>query len=292
MTTDEELRPLGRIVQHDPRSRAYGVAKSSTPLHSVMHTSSIGILDQLKLGSCTGNATVGALGCDPFYATLPGWGELDEALAIAIYSAATRLDDIPGEYKPTDTGSSGLGAAKAAKAAGLISGYQHAFSIDEALSALMDGPVITGVNWYSSFDRPDANGLIAIDAGATVRGGHEFAAVGYDAQSNLVSFRNSWGPGWGKDGTFCMTVATWTRLLDEQGDVTVFVPLSQPAPVPTPVPTPTPTPTPTPVPTPGPDAAPFPGASPQVSARILRAAGRAKMTVPEWLEHHFEVVFR
>jgi hypothetical protein len=237
--------PLGRIVAHDPRSKAYPYRAAPRTLKSITHTGHIPILDQGNLGSCTGNATVGALGCDPLYGTFPIGPDLtlDENLAVKVYSLATTLDDFPDTYPPTDSGSSGLGAAKAAQKLGLISGYQHAFTVADALAALQTGPVITGINWYESFFTPTSAGLISIAPRDKVAGGHEVCAFGYDETKQLVWFRNSWGPDWGVNGTFCMTVSTWAQLLAQQGDVTVFVPVTQPAPTPVPTPTPTPTPT-------------------------------------------------
>ena len=155
---------------------------------------------------------------------------------MTLYEAATRLDSIRGAYPPDDTGSTGLAVAKAAKNAGLISGYKHATSITAALSALQTGPVITGVNWYEGFDEPDASGRVSI--AGSVRGGHEFVVDGYDADAGLVYAHNSWGTSWGLAGRFCFSVDDWTRLLSEDGDVTQFVPVTQPAPTPTPTPTP------------------------------------------------------
>ena len=111
---------------------------------------------------------------------------------------------------------------KAAKQLGLISSYKHAFGIDHALAALVLRPVITGINWYTSFDTPDpATGLVEIASGATVRGGHEVVADGIDADKQLVWLWNSWGTGWGVGGRFCMSFETWDQLLKERGDVTV-----------------------------------------------------------------------
>ena len=127
--------------------------------------SRIGVLDQGALGSCTGNATVDALGCSPYYETLTmgqQQGSLNEALAVKIYSLATTLDNYPGSYPPEDTGSDGLSAAKAAQQSGYISGYTHALSLNDALSALVLGPVIVGIDWYEGFDNPDTTGLIEI----------------------------------------------------------------------------------------------------------------------------------
>jgi len=247
---------LGRHVHHDPRSLSYLVPETSTPT-TAMWTRRVPVFDQGDTGSCTGNAAAGVLGTDPFYATLPAGLVDDEGEAVKLYSAATALDDYPGTYPPDDTGSDGLSVAKAAQKAGLISGYQHITSVAAAQTAIVSGPFIVGVNWYTSMDNPDANGLVKVSG--SIRGGHEFECHGYDAAADLWWFTNSWGTSYGKDGTFCMSSPSFARLLSEQGDATVFLPVAAPfppvpqPPAPTPVPTPTPpAPVPTPVPTPTP----------------------------------------
>lgn len=217
-----DLRPLGRVVQHDPRSRAFAVqVNEAAPLKKVLWHRYGTVLNQGRLGSCTGNAIAGALNTAPFWK--PG-RTLTEKDAVVLYCAATHLDDVPGSYPPDDTGSSGLAVCKAAKVAGLISGYTHAFSLAQALQALMSGPVITGIDWHSGFDHPDANGVVT--ASGWVRGGHEFEVVGYDPATQLVTAINSWGRSWGPiAGRFKFTSVTWGQLLDAQGDVTVPVQL-------------------------------------------------------------------
>lgn len=242
---------LGRHVQHDPRSRAFGVSEDLLPggYTSAVHQVRIPVLDQGDLGSCTGNAAEAFVGCDPLYDAISpqvsarptGDPVADEKQAVALYSAATRLDDVRGQYPPTDTGSTGVAVAKAAQKAGLISGYQHAFSLDTALKALAVSPLIVGVNWYEGFDTPDANGIVKISG--SVRGGHEFLLFGIDAEQQRVLARNSWGTGWGVQGTFSFSFDDLGRLLSEDGDATLFVPISAPAPTPTPTP-PAPSPSP------------------------------------------------
>jgi hypothetical protein len=235
-------KPLGRHVRHDPRSLSYLVpAADPATLTSVHHDRHVPVLDQGSTGSCTGNAAEGAVGTGALYDALAGNAgqptsdaDHDEEQAVALYSAATALDDYPGTYPPDDTGSDGLSVAKAAKNAGLISGYRHATSLNAALTALATQAVITGVNWYDSFDDPDSDGLVAIPSGAQVRGGHEFVVDELDVERRLVGFTNSWGTGWGVDGRAYMSWDTWSRLLGEEGDVTVFVPVTEPAPTPAP----------------------------------------------------------
>jgi hypothetical protein len=237
---------LGRHVEHDDRSRAFALSADllTGSYKTVTHTVNAPVLDQGDVGACTGFGTEACVSGDPFYAAIPTTvkarptlsADADNQQALALYGAATKLDNITGTYPPDDTGSTGLAAAKAAQKAGLISGYQHAFSLDAALKALGTFPVITGVGWYEGFDNPDASGRVKISG--SVRGGHEFCVYGIDAEQQLVWARNSWGTSWGVNGCFAFSWDDWGRLLSEQGDVTVFVPLTAPAPTPTPAPTP------------------------------------------------------
>jgi hypothetical protein len=240
---------LGRHVHHDSRSLWYAYQRTAPALVSVLHTRHIPILDQGQTSSCTGNGEVGCLGTDPLWGALPAHPVLNEAEALRLYSAAEVIDG-DGPYPPNDNGSSGLSAAKAAKNAGLIAGYVHCLSLADVLDALQFGPVSIGINWYDSFDNVPASGLLAISKGAQVRGGHEPMLRGVDVNAQTVLGDNSWGTSWGVQGSFSMGWATLERLLSEDGDGTVSVPLSQPAPVPVP-PAPVPVP-----PAPGPDTDP------------------------------------
>jgi hypothetical protein len=198
----------------------------------------IPILDQGNVGSCTGNEQVGALGTGAIFDALPvGHVGLDEALALVIYSGAETIDG-DGPYPPNDNGSSGPSAAQVAKKMGLISGYLHCFSVGDVLDALETGPVGIGSNWYDSMDRPDSSGLVAISPNAGIRGAHEYLCRGKDMTRKLVYLDNSWGTSFGTNGSFMYSFDTLARLLAEQGDGTVSLPLSVPAPTPVPVPVP------------------------------------------------------
>lgn len=254
----EDIARKGRHVNHDPRSKDYPFEAAGVTVKSIRHRRYIPILDQGQLGSCTGNAITGLLGSGGFFSTLPA-GTLspsdaagDEKFAIGMYSAATIVDGYKGQYPPTDTGSDGLSVAKAAQQKGYISGYQHVFNFDAFLAAISLQPVIVGLDWYSSFDTPDASGLVKIASGATVRGGHEIVADELDTTRQLIGFSNSWGASFGVDGRFYIGYADFQKLLANHGDATVPVALTT---QPTPTPTPTPVnPTPAPVnPLPAPD---------------------------------------
>jgi hypothetical protein len=236
--TEENIVPgkrLGRRVRHDSRSLSYRYQDTGVTLTSQLWPRRIPILDQGNVGSCTGNAEIGELGTDPLYATLTAGrqAQLNEAGALALYSAAEVIDG-DGPYPPNDNGSSGLSVCQAAKNAGWISGYVHCLNLTDVLAALETGPVIIGANWYSSMDSPDSNGQVTI--GGYVRGGHEYLCRGKDVTKQLVYCDNSWGTSYGAKGSFSYTWAVLTRLLAEQGDATVSVPVTAPVPVPVPVP--------------------------------------------------------
>jgi hypothetical protein len=239
--TAGEAGRLGRHVRHDPRSKCFPFLADQIPeLKTVRHRRVIPVLDQLDIGSCTGNAMEGALGSGLFMDTIPdehsrkptGDPTLDESQAVQLYSEATILDDFLGTFPPVDTGSSGLAVAKAAKEAGLISGYTHCFDLLSTLKAITIQPVITGITWYDSFDSPDSSGLVSIGRYAEPRGGHEVVLDEINVQARLLGATNSWGMSWGLKGRLYFFWDDFERLLGEDGDVTVPVPLDQPSPEP------------------------------------------------------------
>jgi hypothetical protein len=224
--------PLGRHAEHDPRSRAYAV-EAGAPVAAakpIMWRRWSPILNQHALGSCTGNAMAGWLGCEPHCTSAADAARYDEAMAVKLYSLATRLDRIPGYYAPpdpasVDSGSTGLAVAKAARKTGLISGYGWAFTTAGLIYALQSAPVLVGVPWYQSMDHPDRDGFVTV--GGQIRGGHEFLIRGYEpgarGQEGHFTADNSWGPNWNPvmGGSFRLTVSTWETLRSQQADVTV-----------------------------------------------------------------------
>jgi hypothetical protein len=236
-------KPLGRHIYHDPRSYDYP-AQRAPWLVSVRHSAPGLPLTQSDEHTCsTAHSLVAALDIAPLPLT-----QSDEHTCSTAHSLVAALDSAPGSPRPgrplneqdavriyevarmlegsdfelMAPGSSGLMACKAARRMGLIRSYEHAFGIRHALEALVLRPVMTGFAWYTSFDSPDPRtGLVEITPDAEVRGGHEVVADEIDADAGLVWFWNSWGPGYGIGGRFCMTFGTWARLLEDQGDVTV-----------------------------------------------------------------------
>ena len=113
--TDELPHRLGRLVQHDPRSRGYPVRAAAAPRPLVSKTWRRygSTLNQGELGACTGYAMTHGLNTTPLRAAGPTH---THTTAVNLYSEATALDMFPGVYPPVDTGSSGLAVCKAAQA--------------------------------------------------------------------------------------------------------------------------------------------------------------------------------
>jgi hypothetical protein len=228
---------LGRHVHHDSMSRLYPFrAPAKLDLKPTVHPRHVSVFDQGNLGSCVPNAGVGCLGTGAFYDLVRSRFAWTEATCQNYYRKVTRADPYPDAWEPTDTGSDGLSMAKVFTADTLINGYQHAFSLTDALAALMLYPIITGTNWYRSMFDPSPSGEVTISAGSPIDGGHEYVADTLDPDNERVGFTNSWSPDWGNGGRFWMSFATWERLLAEEGDVTVFTPLDTVPPTPVPVP--------------------------------------------------------
>lgn len=237
-TNHDENRGLGfgRHIEHDERSRNFDVIDSwKTKLDAwrMGRVANIGnaviwnryspILDQGGLGSCTGNAMTGLLGTAPFSTSINAAARFDEDFAVGLYELATELDSFPGTYPPTDTGSSGIGVAKAARRMRLISSYRHAFTTNALIYALHAGPVIVGVPWYNNFYTPVGPDS-EIQISGPIVGGHEFVVRGYDPVSRLFLADNSWGRSWGTGGSFHFSTATWDLLRKQRSDVTVPLP--------------------------------------------------------------------
>ncbi|WP_435279360.1 hypothetical protein [Streptomyces sp. 1222.5] len=237
---------LGRHVEHDPRSLAYAHAVlPRSAIKSVDWTRRAPIFDQGSLGSCTGNAAAGLIATDCAgrsgltSVTVDGHVlPVDEDLAVRVYELATQLDNIDGTYPPDDTGSSGLGAAKALKKLGLASSYKHAFSLDALKTALQAGPVMVGTVWLTSMFEVAPDGFVIVDRASQVAGGHEYVISAYDATRQAFRLDNSWGESWGIRGRAWYSQTDLAWLLSQDGDVTV--PVWATAPVPPPLPSPAP----------------------------------------------------
>lgn len=240
--TDPRLK---RRVHHDDFSRRFPFPVEGITIQSVDHERILPILDQGQVGACTADDALGILGTAPYYTpqVVDLWnrsfGSFDQAGAYRFYNAEENLDG-DGPYPPQDNGSSGLTSAKVGRAAGLINGWWQAFGIEQALQALQKFPVGFGTIWMNSMFEPNSEGILTVDRSSGVAGGHQYEIIGYDSARDLLKIAQSWGVDWGKSGFGFLQSADADWLLGQQGDVTIFTPLDQPAPTPTPSPTPPP----------------------------------------------------
>lgn len=212
--------PLGRLVEHDPRSRNFAFAPPTiTPVVAKTWRRFGYTLDQGDVGSCTGNAMAHAINTDPLHILRTPC--LSEAKALDLYSLATQLDEFPGYYPNEDTGSSGLAVCKAAKQLGYITEYRWAFGFDATLQALMHGPVMVGTWWTEDMFYPDSKGVVTY-TGPKV-GGHEYVLLGVWVKARMLIFQNSWSSAWGLRGRFYMSFDEFGRMLADEGDAVVPV---------------------------------------------------------------------
>lgn len=194
---------------------------------SVEHDESY-VAEGIGVHNCTGNAGTGALGTQPYFdrvgskafGSSAGDPNADEKFAVALYSDATAVDPYPGNYPPTDTGSSGLAICQVLKSRGTISGYRWASTAVGFVTLLQTAPVMMGTPWYQAFFDPDKNGFIDSNRywrSSGIAGGHEIEALAVDIDtSNLlnsvITFANSWGTRWADNGYFRMRLRTYTQM--------------------------------------------------------------------------------
>lgn len=217
---------LGRQCVHDPRSRDYefGPARTVvTPDELQRRTWRHRIYDPVRtprqrLGCCT--CVDQCVKANAIGNRVPGVVlKMDDAERL--YARATQLDPFPGEWPPTDTGSSGLAACKAAQEAGIIERYEWIFAGPQAvLAALRERPVGVGTWWYYDMFQPDPDTLLVTPTGGKA-GGHQWTLVGWNAHLQAFEGRCWWGDDFGQRGLFRIAYRDLAALLADDGDAHV-----------------------------------------------------------------------
>lgn len=194
------------------------IAETFLPIHSVVHWEHAPAFTQGHLGSCTANAALGCLSSDPFHK--PIW-QFTQDDAAALYELETKIDDsqIPGEYPPNDTGSTGPWSMEALKRQGRIRDYIHTRDTHVALRMLNRGPISIGVPWFRSMFEVDENHAIHVDSASGLAGGHQVCVVANNVSAQCIRIRNSWGTGWGEQGHAWLSWGEFSWLLSQGGDV-------------------------------------------------------------------------
>jgi len=109
---------------------------------------------------------------------------------------------------------------EACLANGLIHKSHSYWSIANNIPALKDalltyGPkdmsVVVSMKWYREFNRPE-NGVLPYKFEAYV-GGHAIELIGFDDDTRLLTFKNSWSEAWGDKGNFHMPYDIFSRVM-------------------------------------------------------------------------------
>ena len=219
-------------VKADPqdwRDHYYNFARSKSPRDRVdLRPWASPVEDQLHLGSCVGQAVVGA------YELLLNKADRKKFVDLSrlfVYYNARLLDDAVDE----DVGAYVRDGIKAVNKYGvcseliwpylierfaqapsiqsyedaqrrLIKKYYRIESIEDIIDALnADCPVVTSMNVYDSFYELDEGKEIILPMPThheDLIGGHAVTFVGYDLPKKLFLARNSFGTDWGENGYF------------------------------------------------------------------------------------------
>jgi C1A family cysteine protease len=218
----------------DPRDHLYQAPRRflGLPLKVDLRPRCSPVEDQGQLGSCTGNASVGALEFLELKADPQGVGYGDLSRLMAYYNGrsieGTVRQDAGCEIRDVVKGLAKWGtcaerlypydvrrytrkptpAAYADAAKRRIKTYHRIAGLDAMRACLAEGyPVIFGFTVYESFESDEMarTGVLAMP-GKDERemGGHAVLAVGYDDGAERAIVRNSWGADWGQNGYFTM----------------------------------------------------------------------------------------
>lgn len=221
----------GRVLNHDPQSRAFEHPRRIVRPVSVLHRLDAWALDQGNLGACTGFAAAQWLNCRISTYNRVAYNRFQYVTGKnlytnnydgrTLYSYATWHDPFDWVWLDVDGGSSGLGVAKALKAIGAIQRYEWTFTFNGFLAALQAQPVLVGTAWPDSMFDPDRNGIIHVTGNLDGAGGHEYLANGINWSRKLIRIRNSWSGQWGIRGDAYISFDDMEKLLAAQGDCVV-----------------------------------------------------------------------
>lgn len=209
---------LGRHIAHDPMSWDYQEKLpklSQSQFKDVQHRRWDPTPEPIqRIGCCTAVAEcmMGNAKDNRVHGEI-----LDMDVAVQMYSLATVLDPFPGKYPPTDTGSSGLSAAKAACKMGLAVRYDWYFTMQDLLVALQLHPISFGGNWYydmfnATYDKP------LVKPTGAVAGGHQWVLSGYRANDRLIVGECWWGKTFGRNGRFYIAEDDFRKMFEARGD--------------------------------------------------------------------------
>jgi len=227
-------RKFDWVSKHDPKSRKYAIRplleKRTIEKRPVMWQEGI-VTDQGSEGACVGFAWMNEMLATPVAPANQPPAKLANSLAYSYYREAQKIDQWEGEdYE----GTSVLAGAKIMQQNGYIQQYRWCFSIDDIRDAVIsEGPVVIGIPWYSAMYETGPNGLVKI--GGSNVGGHAIVITGYHPsmlingrRQEVFRWRNSWGSGYGIDGSGYIRYNDLSKLLKESGEACVPMLRSEP----------------------------------------------------------------
>lgn len=195
-------RPVRRVTKHWPLFR--------TPLN------------QGSEGTCVGHGWRHWLEAAPVI-QITG---IEEPSARNIYIAAIARDEWAGnDWGDMQFGTSVRAGGKALTDLGLVSEYNMTRSVHTAAdwvggknaeNFFIGGPLVIGVNWYTSMFETDAEGFLRISG--RVEGGHCVCLLGWSEKRGVFYGVNSWGREYGRNGRFIIAAEDFSRLLSEDGE--------------------------------------------------------------------------
>lgn len=206
---------------HDPKSRAYGVRKlvTAAPTKPVWWTGGLA-LDQGEEGTCAGHAVVAEYLASPVRGRVRN-ADAGHQLAVEVFDRAAAIDEFPGAERGNGTSINAV--MKVGRERGWWQSYHWAFGIEDVKLALLLGPVVIGIPWYESMYETLPDGTVAI--GGELVGGHALLITGWSPKFGRLGetfrWRNSWGPGYGRNGNGYIHARDLARLLDEDGEAAV-----------------------------------------------------------------------
>jgi C1A family cysteine protease len=200
------------------------------PRHIDLRSSCSPVEDQGQLGSCTGNASVGALefleikaGDKPFVdlsrlfpyyqaRLIEGTVRQDAGAEIRDVVKGLAKFGVPSEklwpYDVKRFATRPSAAAIADAARRKITSYHRIVGLGSMRQCLAEGfPVIFGFTVFESFESDEVarTGVMSMPKiNERELGGHAVLGVGYDDDTRLLTVRNSWGASWGQKGYFRM----------------------------------------------------------------------------------------
>jgi len=177
-------------------------------------------LDQGNFGTCVGNALAHRRADAPKPVT-----GIDEAWAQNLYVQASGDTSM-------QQGTSAILACRVLQDWGDISAYYWMSDADELRNTVLNvGSVCIGVYWYYSMEYPYAynnNMYININEASGIAGGHEVLVNGVNLAPAVgkpyYRIKNSWGRGWGHNGTVRVFTEDLENLIfNSDGDAVLIM---------------------------------------------------------------------